>query len=126
MIKCTSVGGDNLTAARWALPKHHLKFRCPCHSVCVPFPPSSNIFNEFAHPDLPLRRVARHVVEFSFLSHSSCCRWDATRVSWLPFGKQSIQRWRAIQLRLIEKLDPSGAPERSSFPPVCQPGVEHC
>lgn len=65
MIKCTSVGGDNRTTARWVLCKHHLKFMCPCHSVCIPFPPSSNIFNEFAQPDLPPRHPARLVVDFS-------------------------------------------------------------
>lgn len=102
-------------------------FRSPCHSVCFLFPPSSNIFNEFAHPDLPLCLPAHLVVfRFSLPPCLSCSRWDSSLLSWLPFGKQSIQRWRAIQLRLIEKLSPSGAPQRFRLPSVWQPSVEHC
>lgn len=41
------------------------KFRSPCHSICFPFPPSSNIFNESAHPDLPLC-LPTHLVVFRF------------------------------------------------------------
>lgn len=41
------------------------KFRSPCRSVCFLFPPSSNIFNEFAHPDLPLC-LTTHLVVLHF------------------------------------------------------------
>lgn len=67
-------------------------------------------------PTLISHRASPHTLFLVFpsLPCLSCCRWDSSLVSWLPFGKQSIQQWRVIQLRLIEKFSPSGAPKRSS------------
>lgn len=70
---------------------------------------SSPSFNEHSTTGFPT--VATHLVVVVIFA--VCMRWDWWAISWLPIGKQSVQQWRVIQLRLIEKCITSGASAHS-------------